>query len=127
VIDYSWQSNGGILLDPTGDILLTEPTGLECLQDMVITRLKAALNGWQLYNIGADLQRDTGNTADAEIEVTIQRQITQSMTNQFLQSGDFTVQTLRDGDAITAFVYINNSLIATAQVQKNQPPTVTAV
>lgn len=125
--DFSWQSNGGLLLDTTGDIALTEPSGRQSLQDMIVTRLKAAIDGWQLYNIGSDLRSAMGNIVSEEIEVTLQRQVTQSLTNQFLNKGDFTVQTLADGDLITVYVYVNSSLIATALVQQNQPTQVTAV
>jgi hypothetical protein len=130
-IDYRWQSFGGILLDGTGDIALTEPTGLESLQDMVRSRLKAALNGWKLYSIGADLQSTLGQAAIQELETTINRMVQQSLTKQFLQPGVFQVETLIEptvgnaGATASVYVFLNQSLIATAVVTQQLPVDVT--
>ena len=126
-VDYRWQSLGGILLDSTGDIALSEPTGLESLEDMIRSRLKAAVNGWQLYAIGANLQSAMGTVVSEELEITLQRLVASSLTNQFLQQGDFQVATLAEGDMVTVFVYINSTLIATAIATVNQPPQVSIV
>jgi hypothetical protein len=52
MVDFRWMSKGGVLLDATGDISFTT-TPWECMVAMVNTRLKAAVNGWKLYPIGA--------------------------------------------------------------------------
>ena len=94
---------------------------------MIRTRLKAAIDGWQLYNIGADLQSTMGTIVGPELELTIQRQVSQSLTNQFLRSGDFQVRTLAEDGTITVFVYINNKLIASAVAQRNKPTQVSSI
>jgi len=76
--------------------------------------LKAALNGWQLYPIGADLQARLGDTINQELNITLRRQVNNSLTNQFLPRGSFNVQSIQDNDIITIYVYLNQSLIATA-------------
>jgi len=115
LIDWEWQSNGDLLL-ASGDLGTTDPTTLESLADMVRTRIKADLRGWQLYTIGADLNARLGDTVNAELNTTLCRQITNSLTNQFLARGSFTVQGVVDNGMISLFVYINQSLIATATV-----------
>jgi hypothetical protein len=113
LVDWSWQSQGDLLLSGR-DIGTTDPSTLESLQDMVRTRLKAALNGWQLYSIGADLAARLGDTVDAELNITLRRQVNNSLSNQFLPRGSFTVTSVVDRDVITLFVYISQSLIASA-------------
>lgn len=112
-VDFQWMSQGDILL-AGGDIATTDPTTLASLQDMVRTRLKASLHGWQLYPIGADLQARLGDTINAELNTTLRRQVNRSLTNQFLPNGSFLVKTVQDGTLITVLVYLNQSLIATA-------------
>ena len=94
---------------------------------MIRSRLKAAVNGWQLYAIGANLQSAMGTVISEELEITLQRLVASSLTNQFLQQGDFQVATLAEGDMVTVFVYINSTLIATAIATVNQPPQVSIV
>lgn len=113
LVDWQWMSQGDILL-AGGDIATTDPTTLASLQDMVRTRLKASLHGWQLYPIGADLQARLGDTINAELNTTLRRQVTRSLTNQFLPNGSFIVKSLTDNGLITIFVYLNQSLIAAA-------------
>ena len=113
LVDWSWMSQGDLLLSG-GDIATTDPTTLASIQDMVRTRLKAALDGWQLYSIGADLLARIGDTIDQELNIALRRQINNSLTNQFLPRGSFSVQSVRDNGMINLFVYINASLIATA-------------
>ena len=113
LVDWQWVSQGDILL-AGGDIATTDPTTLASLQDMVRTRLKASLHGWQLYPIGADLQARLGDTINAELNTTLRRQVTRSLTNQFLPNGSFIVKSLTDNGLITIFVYLNQSLIAAA-------------
>lgn len=113
LVDWSWMSQGDLIL-AGGDVATTDPTTLSSLQDMVRTRLKAALDGWQLYSIGADLQARLGDTIDQELNITLRRQVNQALTNQLLPRGSFNVQSVLDHGTITLFVYINQSLIASA-------------
>lgn len=113
LVDWGWQSQGDLLLDGQ-DIATTNPGTLTSLQDMVRTRLKATLNGWQLYSIGADLAARLGDTVDAELNITLRRQVNNSLSNQFLPRGSFTVTSVVDNSVITIFVYIGQSLIAAA-------------
>lgn len=113
-IDYRWMSEGGFLLDGQGDIALT--TNLETVVSMVRSRLKAAVDGWKLYRIGAGLDRYPGNTSDAEMEMTLQRQVTSAISSGFLPPSVFKVTTLRFGGEIQIYVYLNQEIIATASV-----------
>jgi hypothetical protein len=115
VVDFKWMSRGGLLIDSSGDISFNATT-LESIQDMIATRLKAAANGWQSYTIGADLESLIGSTDPEEIEIAIQKQITQSLTNQFLQKGSFTVQTISSGKLVNVYVYIQETLVASTSV-----------
>ena len=123
-IDWRWQSAGGILLDGTGDIAFTSGLTNESLADMIRTRLKAALTGWQLYQIGADLETLLGSTMDAELEARIQRQVTTSLSNQFLSRGSFQVQTLPNGGRMSVLVYISQQLVALAALDPSGNVTV---
>jgi hypothetical protein len=107
VVDFKWMSRGGLVIDSTGDIAFTD-NSFEAVQAMVVSRLKADLDGWQLYQIGADL--------DSVIGTTIQKQINTSLTNQFLSAGSFTVETIALSNMIQIYVYLQGSLIATASV-----------
>lgn len=123
LVDWSWMSQGDLLLSG-GDIATTDPTTLASLQDMVRTRLKAALDGWQLYSIGADLAARLGDTIDTELNITLRRQVNNSLTNQLLPRGSFTVKSLTDNGMITIFVYINQTLIASASLNPQTSVTV---
>jgi hypothetical protein len=114
-IDFRWSSQGGILLDGTGDIADTTGT-MDSIQDIVRSRLKSALDGWKLYQIGAGLIRALGQANNNEVEIAIQRRVVSTMTNDFLAPGSFTVSTLPLGDALTVFVYIQNTLVASATI-----------
>lgn len=116
LVDWKWMSQGDFLLDGTGDIATTNPATLESVVDMVRSRLKAAIDGWKLYAIGADLNARLGDTVSAELELTLKRQVQQSLSNQFLPAGSFQVQSLVDGGKITLFVYLNKTLIAQTTV-----------
>lgn len=126
LIDWRWQSNGDLLLDGTGDIAVTNSSTLESIVDMVRTRLKAAINGWKLYAIGADLDARIGDTMGPELELTLRRQVQQALTKQLLPIGSFQVQTLADNGKITIFVYLNNSLIAQTVVNTQTTPAASA-
>lgn len=114
-IDYKWQSNGGFLLDGTGDIASTQ-SPMETAIDMVRTRLKATLKAWKLYQIGAGLDTFIGNSSSAEAETAIQRQVLGALSKNYLPSGTFDVRTLRLGGTIQVYVYISDKLIAQAEV-----------
>lgn len=114
-IDYKWQSNGGLLLDGTGDIASTQ-SPMETAIDMVRTRLKATLKAWKLYQIGAGLDTFIGNSSSAEAETAIQRQVLGALSKNYLPSGTFDVRTLRLGGTIQVYVYISDKLIAQAEV-----------
>ena len=114
--DFRWMSQGGLVLDQTGDISFTA-SPWECLAAMVNTRLKAAIDGWKLYRIGADLLNLIGSTVNAELELSIQRQVQASLTQDFLPTGAFTVSTLRVGPrTIQVFVYVQNQMVASTTV-----------
>ena len=114
-IDFRWSSQGGILLDGTGDIADTTGT-MDSIQDIARSRLKAGLNGWKLYQIGAGLKRALGQANSNEVEVAIQRRAVSVLSNDFLAPGSFTVSTLTLGDSLTLFLYIQNTLITTVTV-----------
>lgn len=116
LVDFKWMGFGGLLLDSSGDIAFTSSTQ-EVLEDMVFTRLKAAVNGWKNYNIGADLDSIPGSVPDAELEIAVKKQITVALTDQFLNASAFSVSTIVNGSSLTAYVYISNTLIATTNIQ----------
>lgn len=118
--DFRWQSRGGILLDGNGDIATTRLGSFESLQDMVRTRLKAALHSWKLYRIGADLQAAVGQAITPELELNIRRQVAQSLTTNLLPRGSFRVETLSENGVVTVFVYVDETLLATADVRRDQ-------
>lgn len=123
LVDWLYMSQGDLIL-AGGDIGITDPTTLQSIIDMTQTRLKAALFGWQLYQIGADLVARIGDTLSQELNITLRRQVNQSLTNQFLPNGTFSVQSLQDNGMISIFVYLNQSLLATATLN---PATGTSV
>lgn len=119
IVDWKWQSNGDLLLDGGGDIAITNSSSMESVIDMVKTRLKAAVDGWKLYSIGADLQARSGDTVSQELEITLRRQVSKTLSNQFLPKGSFQVESIAEGSKVTLFVYVNNSLIAQTTVNIN--------
>jgi hypothetical protein len=119
LIDYTWQDNGGILLDGSGDIALSSADGYESLLDMVRTRLKAAVNGWKLYSIGAGLDRFRGEMIDTELELMIKRQVAEALQLEFLPRGMFQVEALPAGNRIHVLVYLDGALAATAVVSQD--------
>jgi hypothetical protein len=118
VPDFRWMSQGGVLLDGTGDIAMASPR--ESLLDMVRTRLKADLDGWKLYQIGADLDRRIGDAITPEMEVAIRRQIQTALQKQFLNIGEFKVTTVDvGGGQIDVYVHVMNELISTLEIHKD--------
>ena len=116
-IDYAWMSQGGLLLDGSGDISFTS-SPLTTVIQMVRTRLKASTNAWQLYpGLGAGLDSFKGNTSNAEIEITIQRTVLSAISNNFLPQSVFTVNTLRIYGQIMIYVFLNDQLIASSSIQ----------
>lgn len=115
ILDLKWMSNGGVLLDGSGDLAFTEDP-MEAIQGVVQSRLKAALDGWKSYQIGADLDRMAGEVVSQEIEIKIQRQVQASLSKQFLPTGTFDVKTVPNGNTISVYVFLNETLLASAQV-----------
>jgi len=116
--DFRWMSQGGLLLDGTGDIAFTDSNLSDIIQ-MVRSRLKATTNAWKLYPIGANLESFLGNTSDQEAEVSIRRQVLSSLSRNYLPANVFEVSTLRTGGTIEVFVFIQKTLVAQATVQLN--------
>ena len=104
------------MIDGTGDIACTDDSTMDSVVDIVRSRLKAALNGWKLYAIGADLQSAVGQAIDPELELTLQRQVTQSLSDGFLSQSQFQVTTLVTGSKILVLVYLDSQLIVQAAV-----------
>lgn len=116
--DFKWMSNGGLLLDGTGDLSVS--MGMDTIVSMVRTRLKSAVDGWKLYNIGAGLDEFPGNTSDSEAEVAIRRRVLGAISNGYIPTSSFQVSTIRLGGTIQVFVYLNSTLIADATVITNK-------
>ena len=95
--DYLWMSSGGVLMDGTGDIALTTSSWQSTI-DIMRSRIKATLNGWQLYPFGADLESEIGQAVEQEVQTQIQQRVTASLTYQFLPAGAFQVKTRAVGD-----------------------------
>ena len=114
--DFVWQSQGGVLIDGTGDLACTVESTLDSTVDVVRSRLKAALNGWKLYAVGADLQAGVGQAIGPELELTLERQVTQSLSDGFLASSSFQVQTLATSGQVLVLVYLSGQLIVQAAV-----------
>ena len=116
MVDFQWQSQGGLLIDGTGDIACTSESTIDSAVDIVRSRLKAALNGWKLYAMGADLQAGVGEAVGPELELTLKRQVTQSLSDGFLPRGSFQVETLSMGGLIRVLVYLNGQMVVQAAV-----------
>lgn len=114
-IDYKWMSQGGLMLDGTGDLAFTS-SGIETIVSMVRTRLKTAVDGYKLYRIGAGLDDFPGDTSDSVEETAIQRRVVTAISAGFLPQSVFQVSTLRLGGDIQVYVYLNNQLIAQTTV-----------
>lgn len=114
--DFVWQSQGGVLIDGTGDLACTVESTIDSTVDVVRSRLKAALNGWKLYAVGADLQAGVGQAIGQELELTLERQVTQSLSDGFLASSSFQVQTLATSGQVLVLVYLSGQLIVQAAV-----------
>lgn len=124
--DFRWQSAGGMLLDGTGDIQVTDPMIPESLVDMIFTILKADTNSWKLYNIGANLSYLIGETIDPELELKIKRLISDALTRAgILSSGDFSVETIPTDGSILAILYINQVAVATVTVPRKEGEQIT--
>lgn len=118
MIDLLWMPNGGLLLDSTGDLASTnDPTA--SVLDIARSRLKAALTGWKNYSIGADLQSALGESVSPEIEVQLQRQVTEALTDGFLPSNALQVQTLAYGETIRIVVFLQQKLLVQAVISRS--------
>lgn len=109
-VDYKWMSNGGLVSDGSGDISFTD-SPIECATAMVRSRLKAAIDGWKLYRIGAGLDDFPGNTSNSDIETAIRRRVISALSNKYLPASAFDVRTIRLGSQIQVYVYLNKQLI----------------
>ena len=117
--DIRWMTAGGILIDGNGDIQLTDPEVPESLVDMILTRLKADVNSWKLYRIGANLSRLVGEIVDPELELKIKRQISDSMTRDgLLAKGSFSVETIPSPAEVLAILYLAGEAVATVAVPR---------
>lgn len=111
--DYAWASGGGTLLDNTGDISFS--TGFAEIQDLVITRLKASSEGWQLYDLSANLEDRIGDRISTNLQTKIQRQVTQALSD-ILTTGMYQIKILTVGNTMQLYVFVNNTAVATATI-----------
>ena len=125
MIDFRWMEFGGIYLDPSGDIAVTQAATLDSVRDIVQSRLKAALHGWKLYPIGADLEARIGEVADLEFTLSLQRQVTDALSNGFLPTNSFQVKVLTCRTRVEVLVYVQNTLLANATLNTSNPSQAT--
>jgi hypothetical protein len=121
MIDFRWMEFGGIYLDPSGDIALTSAATLDSVRDIVESRLKAAANGWKLYPIGADLEARLGEVTDPEFTLSLQRQVTDALSNGFLPTNSFQVKVLPYRTRVEVLVYLQNTLLANVTLNTSNP------
>jgi len=121
MIDFRWMEFGGIYLDPSGDIALTSAATLDSVRDIVESRLKAAANGWKLYPIGADLEARLGEVTDPEFTLSLQRQVTDALSNGFLPTNSFQVKVLPYRTRVEVLVYVQNTLLANVTLNTSNP------
>jgi hypothetical protein len=124
MIDFRWMEFGGIYLDPSGDIAVTQATSLDSVRDILQSRLKAATNGWKLYPIGADLEARIGEVADPEFTLSLQRQVTDALSNGFLPANSFQVKVLTYRTRVEVLVYVQNTLLANVTLNTSNPSQV---
>lgn len=113
--DFLWMSSGGLFIDGSGDLAVTVLEGQSDI-DIIRSRLKAALNGWQSYQIGADLESFIGQATAAELETQIQQKVMATLTYQFLSSGNIKVKTRTTDGQVKIYVYYKDTIAATATV-----------
>jgi hypothetical protein len=121
MIDFRWMEFGGIYLDPSGDIAVTSAATMDSIQDIVQSRLKAATNGWKLYPIGADLEARIGEVTDPEFTLSLQRQVTDALSNGFLPTNSFQVKVLTYLTRVEVLVYVQNTLLANVTLNTSNP------
>jgi hypothetical protein len=121
MIDFRWMEFGGIYLDPSGDIAVTSAATMDSIQDIVQSRLKAATNGWKLYPIGADLEARIGDVTDPEFTLSLQRQVTDALSNGFLPTNSFQVKVLTYRTRVEVLVYVQNTLLANVTLNTSNP------
>lgn len=110
--DFNWMSQGGLTVSG-GDVAVA-PDLVETAQ-LALSRVKAAAQSWQLYSgIGANLNSVLGSTGYATAEARVIAAILRALTNQFLSSGEFSVEALASGSSVTAFVFLKGTLLITA-------------
>jgi hypothetical protein len=121
MIDFRWMEFGAIYLDPSGDIAVTPAATLDSVRDIVQSRLKAALHGWKLYPIGADLEARIGEVADPEFTLSLQHQVTDALSNGFLPDNSFQVKVLTYRTRVEVLVYVQNTLLANVTLNTSNP------
>jgi hypothetical protein len=124
-VDFSWMSEGGVLSDFTGDIALT--TSDEGTLNLIYSRLKAAVNGWKLYSIGAGLESYTGQVIDSTLSRAVQNAIVLALSNQFLPNGSFSIQTTSSGNELDVYIFVNSTLVSQANITSDGIVTITQV
>lgn len=124
-IDFTWMSQGGVLMDHNGDIALG--TADQGTLDLINSRLKSALDGWKLYSIGANLQSFTGIAIDSVTQRSIQSAVVAALSNQFLPNGSFQIQTSKTGNAIDIYIFVNSTLVSQANITSDGLVTITPV
>jgi len=106
-------------VDGTGDIACTSNGTLDSTIDIVRSRLKAALDGWRLYRIGADLQERVGQFINPELDIAIKRQVYEAMTcDGFLPKNVLQVETLAYDKKVHVMVFVNGTLAGQAEVNR---------
>ena len=110
--DFGWISSGGLLMDTTGDISLV--AGYTEVQSLVISRLKASVEGWQIYTFGANLENRIGDLTST-VAVKIQRQVAQSLSD-ILSAGMYSVKVIIVGETAQLYVFVNNTAVVTATI-----------
>ena len=86
-----------------------------------VARLKAAANGWKLYPIGADLEARLGEVTDPEFTLSLQRQVTDALSNGFLPTNSFQVKVLPYRTRVEVLVYLQNTLLANVTLNTSNP------
>ena len=81
-VDYKWMSQGGILLGGDGDLAFTS-SAWETMSDVARSRLKAAVDGYKNYLIGAGLTEVLGQAPTPEMQIALRRRAVASLTNDF--------------------------------------------
>ena len=121
-MDFTWFSSGGIVSDGLGDISLSG--GLKETLDMCASRIKVSAEGWQLYDIGANLDSQIGATIDPNLAAAIQVQMSNAISD-LLPTSMYSIQTLVTGNNLDAWLMINNQAVLQATITPTSTQVVT--